>query len=76
MVAKKTELESKRRNAKGLWIDHPHLPTNLAQKARKQPPLSVESAPRIKKDVPHSRILALADVALGNKRVGNRRKAG
>ena len=76
VVEKKADAESKRKSAKGLWIDYSHLPTNLAQKTRKQPLLKLESAPRVKKDAPHSRILALADLALGNRQFGNRRRAG
>jgi hypothetical protein len=76
-IVKKKATEAQPKNLKGLWIDHSHLPTNIAKKVRKQPlQIKIASAPRTKKDAPHSRILALADVALGNKQAGNRRKAG
>lgn len=74
-TANKQKAEKRQNSVKGLWIDPSHLPTKLAQKIRKQPMVKFELAPRTKKDAPHSRILALADVALGNKQAGNRRRA-
>jgi hypothetical protein len=73
---KKPALESRQKSGKGVWIDHSHLPTNLAQKIREQPFIQIEASRRNQKDASHSRILALADVALGNKQKGNRRKVG
>ena len=74
---KKSAVRSRQKSAKGkIWIDHSHLPTKLAQKIREQPLVQIEKARRTQQDPLHSRVLALADVALGNKRGGNRRKVG
>jgi hypothetical protein len=70
-IAEPTPEAADQRRKKKLWIDHSTLPTALAQRGKKQSLEPLVAWSSIKRELPTSRVLEYADLALGR----NRRRA-